>query len=169
MKIERFFYLGVSFNNSFFGVKLELVYLLKTVKLMGFCWQYSQFVYTDLRFSKIENNLNSYAADGRETSMNSFNQIEHYHHFCVQNLRDIRESKALFSVCILKMALQFESFYGFHATAFSSDIYTVTEQQGKSYRTLHTHELQLNLNDFLKLLDLHLLRQKSSFQFRLLC
>ena len=135
---------------------------------MGFCWQYSQFVYTDLRFSKIENNLNSYAADGRETSMNSFNQIEHYH-FCVQNLRDIRESKALFSVCILKMALQFESFYGFHATAFSSDIYTVTEQQGKSYRTLHTHELQLNLNDFLKLLDLHLLRQKSSFQFRLLC
>ena len=168
MKIERFFYLGVSFNNSFFGVKLELVYLLKTVKLMGFCWQYSQFVYTDLRFSKIENNLNSYAADGRETSMNSFNQIEHYH-FCVQNLRDIRESKALFSVCILKMALQFESFYGFHATAFSSDIYTVTEQQGKSYRTLHTHELQLNLNDFLKLLDLHLLRQKSSFQFRLLC
>ena len=134
MKIERFFYLGVSFNNSFFGVKLELVYLLKTVKLMGFCWQYSQFVYTDLRFSKIENNLNSYAADGRETSMNSFNQIEHYH-FCVQNLRDIRESKALFSVCILKMALQFESFYGFHATAFSSDIYTVTEQQGKSYRT----------------------------------
>ena len=168
MKIERFFYLGVSFNNSFFGVKLELVYLLKTVKLMGFCWQYSQFVYTDLRFSKIENNLNSYAADGRETSMNSFKQIEHYH-FCVQNLRDIRESKALFSVCILKMALQFESFYGFHATAFSSDIYTVTEQQGKSYRTLHTHELQLNLNDFLKLLDLHLLRQKSSFQFRLLC
>ena len=168
MKIERFFHLGVSFNNSFFGVKLELVYLLKTVKLMGFCWQYSQFVYTDLRFSKIENNLNSYAANGRETSMNSFNQIEHYH-FCVQNLRDIRESKALFSVCILKMALQFESFYGFHATAFSSDIYTVTEQQGKSYRTLHTHELQLNLNDFLKLLDLHLLRQKSSFQFRLLC
>ena len=168
MKIERFFYLGVSFNNSFFGVKLEVVYLLKTVKLMGFCWQYSRFVYTDLRFSKIENNLNSYAADGRETSMNSFNQIEHYH-FCVQNLRDIRESKALFSVCILKMALQFESFYGFHATAFSSDIYTVTEQQGKSYRTLHTHDLQLNLNDFLKLLDLHLLSQKSSFQFRLLC
>ena len=60
-------------ERSFFGVKLEVVYLLKTVKLMGFCWQYSQFVYTDLRFSKIENNLNSYAADGRETSMNSFN------------------------------------------------------------------------------------------------
>ena len=58
--------------------------------------------------------------------MNSFNLIEHYH-FCVQNLRDIRESKALFSVCLLKMALQFEPFYGFHATAFSSDIYTVTE------------------------------------------
>ena len=156
-------------ERSFFGVKLELVYLLKTVKLMGFCWQYSQFVYTDLRFSKIENNLNSYAADGRETSMNSFNQIEHYH-FCVQNLRDIRESKALFSVCILKMELQFESFYGFHATAFSSDIYTVTEQQGKSYRTLHTYtRLATKLKRFLKLLDLHLLSQKSSFQFRLLC
>ena len=123
------------------------------------CWQYSQFVYTDLRLSNIENNLNSYAADmmveklqwTRSTRLNIII-------FAYKTLETLEKAKPSFRFVSSRWSYSSSPFMAFMPLlSRATSIQLQSNRESLIEHYIRTHDLQLNLNDFLKLLDLHLL------------